>query len=120
MSTSPAPEPEPPITRVTLLDAYFEKAKRTDRVQIRRIEIPAGQAPGMHVHNGPVVGSIVAGSVTFQIDGESASILGPGDVFYEPEDARIARFDAGDHGVTFVAYYLLEAKQEPEIWFPPR
>ena len=72
----------------------------------------------MHVHNGPVVGSILDGSATFQIDGEPESILGPGDVFFEPEGARIARFDARDDGVTFLAYFLLDQDQDPEINFP--
>ena len=72
----------------------------------------------MHVHNGPVVGSILDGSATFQIDGEPESILGPGDVFFEPEGARVARFDARDDGVTFLAYFLLDRNQDPEITFP--
>jgi quercetin dioxygenase-like cupin family protein len=56
------------------------------------------------VHNGPVVGSIVDGSAVFQIDGEPETVLRPGDVFYEPEGARITRFDAQEAGVTFLAY----------------
>ena len=45
-------------------------------------------------------------------------MLRPGDVFYEPEGARIARFDAQDAGVTFLAYFLLGPDQEPELSFP--
>jgi quercetin dioxygenase-like cupin family protein len=118
MSTIPGSLPDSPISRITLLDVPVTKAKQTDRIQIRRIHIAPGHAAGTHVHNGPVVGSVVAGSVTFQIDGEAASTLGPGDVFYEPEDALIARFDAGADGVTFLAYFLLGDGQEPEISFP--
>jgi quercetin dioxygenase-like cupin family protein len=77
-----------------------------------------GYPAGLHVHNGPVVGSIVEGSVVYQIEGEPASLLGPGDFFYEPEGARISRFDAGPQGVTFLAYFLLKAGQEPAIEFP--
>jgi hypothetical protein len=36
-------------------------------------------------------------------------------VFYEPEGERIARFDAQDDGVTFLAYFLLSPGQEPEL-----
>ena len=39
-------------------------------------------------------------------------------MFYEPEGARIARFDAGDEGATFLAYFLLRAGQEPAVAFP--
>jgi hypothetical protein len=45
-------------------------------------------------------------------------VLRSGDVFYEPEGARIARFDAQDAGVTFQAYFLLGPDQEPELSFP--
>jgi len=62
-----------------------------------------------------VFGNIVAGSVVYQVDGQPASVLRPGDVFYEPEDERIARFDAQDDGVTFLAYFLLSPGQEPEL-----
>ena len=55
------------------------------------------------------------GSVVYQIDGQPAQVLHPGDVFYEPEGARIARFDAQDDGVTFLAYFLLSPDQEPEL-----
>jgi quercetin dioxygenase-like cupin family protein len=67
------------------------------------------------VHNGPVFGNIVTGSVVYQIDGQPAVVLRPGDVFYEPEGARIARFDAQEAGATFLAYFLLSPGQEPEL-----
>ena len=46
------------------------------------------------------------------------TVLRPGDVFYEPEGARITRFDAQDAGVTFLACFLLGPGQEPELTFP--
>ena len=67
------------------------------------------------MHNGPVFGNIVAGSAVYQIDGRPASVLRAGDVFYEPEGERIARFDAQNDGVTFLAYFLLSPGQEPEL-----
>jgi quercetin dioxygenase-like cupin family protein len=107
-----------PISREVLLDVGLAQAKDTHRIEIRRIRIVPGHAAGLHVHNGPVVGSIVEGSVVFQVEGEPESVLRPGDVFFEPEGARIARFDAQDTGVTFLAYFLLSPGQEPEITFP--
>jgi hypothetical protein len=65
-----------------------------------------------------VVGSIVAGSVSFQVQGQPESVLGPRDVFYEPEGTRVTRFDTQDNGVTFLAYFLLGSGQEPAIAFP--
>jgi hypothetical protein len=45
-------------------------------------------------------------------------VLRPGDVFYEPEGARITRFDAQDAGATFLAYFMLGPGQEPELTSP--
>jgi quercetin dioxygenase-like cupin family protein len=106
-----------PITRDVLFDVAVDPAQVTQHVEARRIRIASNQAAGAHVHNGPVVGHIVEGSVVFQLDGEPPSVLEPGDVFYEPAGVVIARFDARDDGVTFLAYFLLEADQQPEIAF---
>jgi quercetin dioxygenase-like cupin family protein len=106
------------ITRTVRLYVRLPQVKPTDRVEIREIQIPPGQAARLHVHNGPVVGSILAGSAVYQIEGEPASVLRPGEVFYEPEGARIARFDAEGDGVTFLAYFLLAPGQDAEMVFP--
>jgi hypothetical protein len=57
-----------PISRDVLLDVRLGQAKDTHCVEVRRIRIVPGHAAGLHVHNGPVVGSII--------------LLGPGQ---EPE-----------------------------------
>jgi hypothetical protein len=41
--------------------------------------------------------------------------LGPGEVFYEPEGVRVARFDAQEEGVTFLGYFLLADGAKPEL-----
>jgi quercetin dioxygenase-like cupin family protein len=101
------PTADQPITRTILFDARLRQVKDIDRVEIREIRILPGYAAGLHVHNGPVVGSILTGPVTYQIDGQPASVLHAGDMFFEPAGERIAWFDAGDDGVTFLAYFLL-------------
>jgi len=113
-----APTPEQPISRVVLLDARFDRTRAVERVEVREIRILPGHPAGVHVHNGPVLGAILDGSAVYQVQGESESVLGPGDVFYEPEGARIARFDATEEGVTFLGYFLLAAGEQPEITFP--
>ena len=108
----------PPITRTVVLDQPLAEPQRTHRVEVRRITIAPGHAAGLHIHNGPVFGSIETGSVVYQIEGEPAAVLAAGDVFHEPKGARIARFDARDEGVTFLGYFLLDAGQNAEIEFP--
>jgi quercetin dioxygenase-like cupin family protein len=118
LGVADSPTPEQPLIREVVLEVQLPRPSPTDRVQVRRIQMLPGYPAGLHVHNGPVVGSIIEGSVVYQVEGEPPSVLGPGDVFYEPEGARIARFDAGADGATFLAYFLLRADQEPAIEFP--
>jgi quercetin dioxygenase-like cupin family protein len=106
---------EEPVARVTLLDAQLPATKATDHVEVRRITIVPNHAAGAHTHNGPVVGNVVAGSVVFQVDGQPAMTLRPGDAFCEPADVPIARFDAGPEGVTFIACFLLRAGEQPTL-----
>lgn len=115
MGGAAEPSAGQPITRTVVCDVRLPAVKATDRVQVREIRIAPSQPAGLHVHNGPVFGSIVAGSAVYQIDGQPASVLRPGDVFYEPEGERIARFDAQEDGVTFLAYFLLSPGQEPQL-----
>ena len=118
MHRAAEPTPEQPISRTVVLDARFDQVKAAQRVEVREIRILAGHPAGLHVHNGPVLGSIVEGSAIYQIEGQPETILKPADVFYEPEGARIARFDATEEGVTFLGYFLLAAGEEPQITFP--
>ena len=115
MGRTEEPSAEAPITRTVVSDVRLPAVKATDRVQIREIRIAPSQPAGLHVHNGPVFGSIVAGSVVYQIDGQPPTVLRPGEVFYEPEGERIARFDAQEDGVTFLAFFLRSPGQEPEL-----
>jgi len=109
------PKNREPVTRRIVLDARFEELRSVSRIEVREIHMVAGLAAGLHVHNGPVLGNIVKGVVAFQIEGQPVQRLEPGDVFFEPEGARIARFDALDEDVTFLGYFPLGEEQEPEI-----
>ncbi|MGW4245175.1 cupin domain-containing protein [Nocardia sp. NPDC004722] len=118
MSETTPPQSFSTVTRTIVLDVPVTPAKLTDRIQTRRITMPAGTAAGLHTHNGPVVGSIVSGTVAYRIDGEPPMTLHPGDAFFEPEAARIAQFDALDEDVVFLGHFLLTSDQEPAIEFP--
>jgi quercetin dioxygenase-like cupin family protein len=111
-------EPTPPLSRVVVMDQALPGPLATQRVEIRRITIAPGYAAGLHIHNGPVFGSIETGSAVYQIEGKSEIVLKPGDVFYEPEGMRIARFDAQEDGVTFLGYFLIADGAKAELIFP--
>jgi quercetin dioxygenase-like cupin family protein len=99
------PAAAPAVTRTLLLDQQLPVPRVIGHVEVRRITIPPHGSPGLHVHNGPVFGSIESGSAVYRIEGEPEAVLTPGDIFHEPESTRIARFDAQDDGVTFLAYF---------------
>jgi quercetin dioxygenase-like cupin family protein/catechol 2,3-dioxygenase-like lactoylglutathione lyase family enzyme len=109
---------ESPVTRTTILDQRLPLPREVGRVEVRRITIEPSAAGGAHMHNGPVVGAIESGSVVFQIGDAPATTLRAGDVFYEPADEIVSKFDATDEGVTFLGYFLLSVGQDAELAAP--
>ena len=77
-----------------------------------------GHPGGLHVHNTPVLGYILSGSVIYQIEGEPEQVLRAGDVFFEPQDVRIKRFDALENGVEFLGYFLIGEGEEASLSVP--
>lgn len=114
---TPEPTPAPALSRTVVLDQALPAPHPTARVEVRRITVPPNFAAGLHVHNGPVFGSIESGSAVYRIEGGEPVVLGPGDVFHEPEGARIAQFDGQEAGVTFLGYFLLGPDQQAELVF---
>ncbi len=111
------PTPDQPVTRTVVLDAAIP-SRTVSRVEVRRIRMLPHHPGGLHVHNCPVFGILETGSVVYQIEGEQPKVLRAGEVFYEPQDARIARFDALEDGVTFLGYFLVGDGEVPELWVP--
>lgn len=107
--------PSPQVERSTLLEQPLVPLLQTAAVEIRRITMGPNVAAGPHRHNGPVFGSIERGSVVFAVRGQHDRILRPGDVFYEPAEVVIDRFDATDEGVVFFGYFLLGPGESPQI-----
>ncbi len=115
MTVSPEPASAPPVTRAVVQDVLLGPPLAVTRIQTRRITMAPDVAGGPHVHNGPVVGVIEAGSATMAVDGGPETVLTAGDVFYEPGETVIDRFDAGPDGVTFVAHFPVTDGVEPEL-----
>lgn len=104
---APAPSGAEPVSRVVVMDAELPAPRSVGHVEVRRITMAPDVAAGAHVHNGPVFGHILTGSVTFQVEDRPPVILTAGDVFYEPSEVRITRFDAQADGVEFLGYFPL-------------
>lgn len=99
------------IAREHLLTGTFDA--HIDRVEAHRITLRPAQRAGRHVHPGGVVGYVVDGVIAFEIEGQPATTLSPGVVFYEPPGATITRFDnvSDTEIATFIAFYPLAGDQ---------
>ena len=104
---------QPPIERKELLKAALHNGAFTS-ADVREIRLQPGQQSGRHLHPGAVLGYILKGTATYQIEGEAEQILPTGSAFHEPAGAIIANFgNASDsEPMTFVAFYLLNGDQE--------
>jgi quercetin dioxygenase-like cupin family protein len=104
---------QPPIERKELLKAVLRNGVFTS-ADVREIRLQPGQQSGRHLHPCAVLGYILKGTATYQIEGEAEQILPTGSAFHEPAGAIIANFgNASDsEPMTFVAFYLLNGDQE--------
>jgi quercetin dioxygenase-like cupin family protein len=104
---------QPPIERKELLKTVFKNGVFI-LADVREIRLQPGQQSGRHLHPCAVLGYIVEGTATYQIEGEAEQILPTGSAFHEPAGAIIANFgNASDsEPMTFVAFYLLNGDQE--------
>jgi quercetin dioxygenase-like cupin family protein len=99
------------IARVHLLTGAFDA--HIDRIEAHRITLQPAQQAGRHSHPGGVVGYVEDGDILFEVEGQPATRLHGGSVFYEPPGVVIARFDnASDQApATFIAFYPLRGDQ---------
>ena len=102
---------EQPVSRVLLVDHELSDRLSAGHVEVRRITMGPGSLTGPHEHNGPVFGVIQSGSVRFQVEDGPTVTLRAGEVFYEPAETRISRFDATEEGVEFLAWFPLPTGQ---------
>jgi quercetin dioxygenase-like cupin family protein len=102
-----------PIERKELLKTVLHNGVFTS-ADVREIGLQPGQQSGRHLHPCAVLGYIVKGTATYQIEGQAEQILPAGSAFHEPAGAVIANFgNASDsEPMTFVAFYLLNGDQE--------
>src|ERR1700760_997547 len=105
------------IQRIPLLTAVLDPAKRTEHVEVRRIDFQPGQQTGIHQHPCPVVGYIASGSAIVQIEGGESRTVKAGEAFFEPANTTMLRFDnASDkEPMSFICFYLLDQGEDELI-----
>jgi quercetin dioxygenase-like cupin family protein len=97
------------VVRKPILTVELPEVKTVDHVRGVSVAFGPGQKTGRHQHPIPVVGYIVSGVISFQIDGQARRILRPGDAFFEPANTTIAVFDNASNAepASFIGFYLM-------------
>src|SRR3954470_3516044 len=91
----------------SMMTAFIDHGKFVDKVDVRRINLAAGEKLPPHVHAVPVVGYVVTGKIYFEVEGDTGRTLSPGDAFFAPANTRVNRFDAVDGPAQAVVAYLM-------------
>ena len=98
---------QPTVSRAELFAESFDSGFNVERIVSQRIEMAPQISGQRHYHPVPVVGYVVSGEIAFQIEGQETQVLRAGDVFFEPADAIIVRWEnVGTTRAVFVANYL--------------
>jgi quercetin dioxygenase-like cupin family protein len=97
------------IERKALLTVVMDGVESIERVEVKSITLAPAQRTGLHLHPCTVVGYVAEGAINFQIEGQPAKVLKPGDAFHEALGARILSFDNASETAParFIAFYLL-------------
>lgn len=104
---------QPAIQRKHLITALLHNRNVTS-VDVREVTLAPGQQTGRHLHPCTVVGYILSGTATVQIEGQAALTLAAGSAFHEPAGVTMAVFDnaSATEPLTFIAFYLLDGDQD--------
>ena len=106
----------PQVSRRKLLSASVPSGKLVSKVEIQEVSLGPGAAAPLHLHPCPTMGVVTEGRIVFQIEGEAAQTLKPGDAFYEPANARVSKFNNESSApAKFAVFYLLSEGEQDTI-----
>jgi quercetin dioxygenase-like cupin family protein len=100
-----AQTPAPGIKR-TILQRIEVPPDR--EVVVAIAEIPAGMSAGRHTHFGPESGTVLEGSSSLEVEGETPKLLKAGDSYVIPAGKVHDAKAVGDTAVKVVATYIVE------------
>mgnify|MGYP000474548688 CR=1 FL=1 len=110
------------VTRTDLLTVHLHDKQSLSKVEIKRVVIPQSGKAEYHLHPCSVVGHVVSGTLSFQVEGEKAQLLTGGEAFYEPKNKPILHFDnaSDSESLVFIAYYLIEECEDLIVLLPEK
>jgi quercetin dioxygenase-like cupin family protein len=91
----------------SMLTAFIDHGKYVDKVDVRHLNLGAGERLPPHMHAVPVVGYVVSGKIQFEVEGEQPRTLSAGDAFFAPANTRVNRFEAVEGPAQAVVTYLM-------------
>ncbi|PJZ53032.1 cupin domain-containing protein [Leptospira adleri] len=110
------PIPAPSVSRKELLIAFLGGEKNVSNVKIVEVILEKRQGASLHLHPCDTIGVVTQGTITFQIEGQAEQFLKAGDAFFEPENARIAKFNnESEAPAKFAVFYLLQKAGDPTV-----
>ena len=96
------------VTRTERLNLDLKPASTVSHVVAQEITLRGEVSHIAHRHPCVVVGQVLEGEITFQIDGQAPVMLRAGDTFLEPAQTLIRQFDHhGEQPARFTAFYLI-------------
>ncbi|MCQ8239900.1 cupin domain-containing protein [Rhizosaccharibacter radicis] len=111
-------DPFPPLQRRPVLEATLPASNPPVHVvRGASIRFAPGQPTGLHLHPASTVGVVTEGSFVFQPEGQPERIIRTGDVFFEPANQPILRFDnaSGTALAAITVFYLTDTPDRPLI-----
>lgn len=113
---SAKPISAPAISRKELLTAFLGKENQVSNVKIVEVTMGKQQKAPLHLHPCATMGIVTEGVIRFQIEGQPEQSLKAGDAFFEPENARITKFNNEEElPAKFVVFYLLKKEGDSTI-----
>jgi quercetin dioxygenase-like cupin family protein len=102
---SRAPPPQPAIQR-TILHTVEVPGSNYQVIEVR-VQIAANAHIPKHTHPGTVIGYVLAGDYSIQLDGQPPKSVAPGESFVVPSGV-VHEEMAGAHAVTVIAVFTVE------------
>jgi quercetin dioxygenase-like cupin family protein len=110
-----------PLKRTPIATDELSPSRAVATVHVVRLDFAPGQPTSLHKHPVPVIGYVLHGSFTVQVNGQPAHTYTEGQSIYEPADTQIDRFDNASKTdpATLIATYLAGPGQKDLITFLP-
>ena len=104
---APAARAEPPAVKRTIVQKHDLRLPGQEGV-VALVELPPGAREGRHLHPAEVLGYVIEGQFTMEVEGSPPLQVGPGGAFYVPAGKIHEGSNAGTATVRVVAVFVAD------------